>query len=193
MSGIPLRIVKTEHHISPAGTNMQSQLFNTFPNLIILWGDRRWRWGDFRLPLRVAIVCGGVCWLVSSVRCSSRSCHSDRRRPRYSYSGCSGSVGCCHSVRRHRSLMNCVTGHRGGMCVCYPGSWLLTGRGKTQKDRSTVNWPLTTRLSLLVHTQLEESHFKTNIIKCSSQWITLTPTAPWTGVSDSITQEPKFI
>ena len=101
--------------------------------LVVLRGDRWWWWGDFRLSLRVAVVSGSVCWLVSSVSCSSSCCHGDGRRPRYSNSGRSGSIGRRHGVCGHWCLMNCVTGHCGGMCVCYPGSWLLTGGGEKKK------------------------------------------------------------
>ncbi len=103
--------------------------------LVVLWGDR-WRWWrDLGLALRVAVVSGSMGWLVSSISCSSCSCHGNRCRPGDSNSGCSGSIGCSYSVCRYRCLMNCVAGHGGGMRVCYPGSWLLTENTKKKQKR----------------------------------------------------------
>lgn len=100
---------------------------NPVAYLVVLWGDR-WRWWrDFRLALRVAVVCRRVGWLVRPI---SRGRYRAGRHPSNTYRACTGRVRRRHAVCRHRCLMNCVAGHRGRMRVGHPGSWLLTGRAR---------------------------------------------------------------
>lgn len=106
--------------------------------LIVLGGDRWWRWRDFGLALSVPVLCGSMRWLVCTISCSiSSSCHSNRRSG-YSYCGCGGSIGSSYCVRCHRCLMDSVTGHCSGMGVGYSGSWLLTGRAG--QERRVKGW-----------------------------------------------------
>lgn len=113
--------------------------------LVVLGGDwRRWR-DHLRLSLRVTVICSGVRRLVPSISCSrSGCCHGNGCGPRYSNSGCCGSVGCCHSVCCHRRLVNSVTGHCGRMCVRHPSCWLMTdNRGKNDiiSKQTTASQP----------------------------------------------------
>lgn len=75
--------------------------------------------------------------LVSTIGSGGGSgCHGNGRRSSHGNRGCGGSVGRRHGVGRHGSLVNGVTGYRGGMGVRQPGRRLLavaTMRGKCQE------------------------------------------------------------